>query len=405
MKKLITILMVSMLCIVTSFAQPCANYFELCIDPCITERTGAGKVLKAEFKITLKNVSADPNGAGSMAIWSQQYGIGVSAALTSLTGHGGVADQMNIGSGGFVNSSTQALNQTVNGVTYTDWLQWGITVNGATGFEPHVIPVGGSDCVATITLDFDGTQDFTDSLINATASRPFIGDKDYICFFPGDGVLPIALVLNDFGTRIVPPGIPVALPCYSTIMGFKGPGPLAVDLFEFYGKKQEEGNVLNWSVLNEINVKEHVVQRRTERMEEFVDIHQEAGVNNEHALNQYQHLDRGMNQNAYYRIKSIEEDGEISYSHIIFLERNERKMTVYPNPSFGDLNIEYTSTNEEDIQLKIVDKAGRVQWLQQRDVVEGFNNLKLDISELPAGMYYLELSSSNIQLQERIIKK
>ena len=67
---------------------------------------------------------------------------------------------------------------------------------------------------------------------------------------------------------------------------------------------------------------------------------------------------------------------------------------VFPNPTQGQIEILYS----EELNIKIIDNTGRV--VKQESLV----NSKIDISELPNGVYFLQINSKDQFKTERIIK-
>ncbi|MCI5082447.1 MAG: SusF/SusE family outer membrane protein [Saprospiraceae bacterium] len=72
---------------------------------------------------------------------------------------------------------------------------------------------------------------------------------------------------------------------------------------------------------------------------------------------------------------------------------------VFPNPTSSSLNINIEAVElQKNVQMVITDLNGRVIRVQQLDVLE---NLNVDVSNLEAGMYILQLSNDNYLLGKR----
>ncbi len=74
-------------------------------------------------------------------------------------------------------------------------------------------------------------------------------------------------------------------------------------------------------------------------------------------------------------------------------------LNIYPNPSRDVLFVELDLNGQAEIQLSLYDMVGR-KWLTQ--VAQ--NKQTLDISELPSGLYWLELRSERAVLTRKIMK-
>ena len=68
-------------------------------------------------------------------------------------------------------------------------------------------------------------------------------------------------------------------------------------------------------------------------------------------------------------------------------------LTVYPNPTKGKVNVEFTSDVTVDGLMKIVDLTGHLIITQRIVIQEGFNNFDMDLSDITSGMYLVVLES------------
>ena len=72
-------------------------------------------------------------------------------------------------------------------------------------------------------------------------------------------------------------------------------------------------------------------------------------------------------------------------------------LRTFPNPTIGRLNLSFNSLVESHLRLELVDLVGRV-LLQARTIMQvGPNNIDLDVTSAPQGMYQLRILSSNFQ--------
>ena len=87
-----------------------------------------------------------------------------------------------------------------------------------------------------------------------------------------------------------------------------------------------------------------------------------------------------------YRIKAVMKDQSIVYSSSVLLKANQQadELSFYPNPAQHELNL-YIGTSLKHAQAMIYDLSGA---MLQQTVFTG-NNLKLNISKLKPGTYYL----------------
>jgi hypothetical protein len=65
-------------------------------------------------------------------------------------------------------------------------------------------------------------------------------------------------------------------------------------------------------------------------------------------------------------------------------------LTLYPNPTQGTLTLAFWATAESVESLQVLDVAGRVVHTQTVNTVEGRNEVALDLSAQPAGVYFVQ---------------
>jgi hypothetical protein len=77
------------------------------------------------------------------------------------------------------------------------------------------------------------------------------------------------------------------------------------------------------------------------------------------------------------------------------------KALVYPNPTSGDIYIEYAALAEGALKVELTDLAGRTVFLQEAIVTAGSNLLPFSF-ELPSGIYLLTLMQGESKLHFRL---
>ncbi len=79
------------------------------------------------------------------------------------------------------------------------------------------------------------------------------------------------------------------------------------------------------------------------------------------------------------------------------------QLQVFPNPASSILNVQFNSTNEGALELKLMDMAGRVIQTQKSDVKQGLNAHKLDINTLSAATYMLQVIYKSTDAKEEFM--
>ena len=77
------------------------------------------------------------------------------------------------------------------------------------------------------------------------------------------------------------------------------------------------------------------------------------------------------------------------------MESGAVNASVYPNPTSGKINIEFTSSAKADHTIRITDLAGRVVVVKEVNAAAGTNVVSLDLTEQGAGMYLVHITDQN----------
>ncbi|MBK9452604.1 MAG: T9SS type A sorting domain-containing protein [Bacteroidetes bacterium] len=167
---------------------------------------------------------------------------------------------------------------------------------------------------------------------------------------------------------------------------------LPVELLDFAGNYESGMVDLNWSVAGEFGLKNYVLERKSTG-KDWIDLAGYAANGNQST---YLFTDaRPMPGPNQYRLRMIEQDGNIQYSHEVEVMVPEtQRFTVWPNPATDELNVEVYDENGLVGDLVVVDELG--QEVMRRHV-QSASNLpvyeKLGLGELPAGIYFLRFGN------------
>lgn len=84
---------------------------------------------------------------------------------------------------------------------------------------------------------------------------------------------------------------------------------------------------------------------------------------------------------------------------------NNEKLKVYPNPSYSDFTLEYNLSFPCDVHLLIYNQLGqKIKIIANKNQQQGTQQLKVDLSGLPGGIYFCVLQKEKEVLSKRIIK-
>lgn len=104
----------------------------------------------------------------------------------------------------------------------------------------------------------------------------------------------------------------------------------------------------------------------------------------------------------YFRLKIWEEDGSYSFSSVksLFVDSEQAVLTLFPNPAKDWVEIS-SSQSLENTNLQAFNQLGQAVAVQHQ---QNGQNLRLTISDWPAGQYIIRLEQNGIVRNLRLIK-
>ena len=100
-------------------------------------------------------------------------------------------------------------------------------------------------------------------------------------------------------------------------------------------------------------------------------------------------------EKQYYRLRQVDLDGRIKLSNVIIIKGGRAdKLSLsaaFPNPVQSRLNVMADAPGKGNVDVVIIDAAGRVVKTQKSMVDAGTNALSFDVSALSRGSYIIKL--------------
>jgi len=82
---------------------------------------------------------------------------------------------------------------------------------------------------------------------------------------------------------------------------------------------------------------------------------------------------------------------------------NSRYLNIYPNPARNSFNIETNFENNKDLNIMLFNIVGdKVYENNFRNISS--QNINIDISEFPVGLYFIRISTNEESITKKIIK-
>ncbi|HQU60587.1 MAG TPA: T9SS type A sorting domain-containing protein, partial [Saprospiraceae bacterium] len=83
------------------------------------------------------------------------------------------------------------------------------------------------------------------------------------------------------------------------------------------------------------------------------------------------------------------------------IENGVGQIELFPNPARQQLTVAFSLPEGDRVQVKVVSLAGAVLYSEEASMEAGRQEVRLDVSTLQSGMYFLEVTSKG----ERQAKK
>ena len=172
---------------------------------------------------------------------------------------------------------------------------------------------------------------------------------------------------------------------------------LAIELVSFNGSAMENGNLISWSTGAEID-NDYFILERSYNGNDFEMINQQNGAGNSNTLLEYSFLDVDVDGDAFYQLKQVDLNGEITSSGIIYVDRNNDQLLldVAPNP-FSDVLV--VAPGFADFEYVLQDLSGQVV---DRGVIKSNNTI--ETQQLNSGVYFIEVKTQSTIWSKKLIK-
>lgn len=110
---------------------------------------------------------------------------------------------------------------------------------------------------------------------------------------------------------------------------------------------------------------------------------------------------------AYYKISQLDNESNAIDSRIavVNLSGSQEELLIYPVPAVDLLNMTINKSKDELVSVQVYDVAGKLIYSTVVSMVKGSNYFGLQISDLPAGQYVLQLRNENGTLISELFTK
>jgi len=220
-------------------------------------------------------------------------------------------------------------------------------------------------------------------------------------FTADDGASGINVVIGDQGTFNIT--ISDGTDCQASLeIGPVNCIKFSIELSEFYGKIRESSNTLHWTTATETD-NDYFVVERSANGNDFEALGVVQGQINSLVATDYVFEDDSpLKELNFYRLRSVDVFGLSEFSEVILLDRSDEgatnEISVYPNPINDILIVE---SPDENALISIYHTDGRLLHTSRAN----YGSQLIDLSHLPAGLFYLKVVGSTFEYTDRIIKQ
>lgn len=170
----------------------------------------------------------------------------------------------------------------------------------------------------------------------------------------------------------------------------------------FNARLNNRNALLSWEVLEELANTIFIIERSVDGRQ-FKEAGRVAGeLKQQYSWNDYIPAD----SKFYYRIK-METIAGVKYSSVNVVNSidNDFEVRILNNPFYEQINLEVISDKNQQIQLQLMDMAGRILKEERRLLTTGMNFITVQHpGYLQGGMYLLKISIQGKSIQKTILK-
>ena len=178
-------------------------------------------------------------------------------------------------------------------------------------------------------------------------------------------------------------------------IGQSNNAPLPITLVDFSGKENGRENLLEWTTASEHNSNYYQLESSYDG-QHFEFLSQQSAAGNSTTNIQYTDIDAQPKNITYYRLKSVDMNGEFTYSEIIVIVRQHHALqfSAAPNPTHDKSLVLFQTEQAENASLQLFNSSGAlISELFNGNTGKELHSIQVDCSSLNKGVYYYRLLS------------
>jgi len=194
----------------------------------------------------------------------------------------------------------------------------------------------------------------------------------------------------------------------ATVIGCMQNVTLPVELMSFAGSLNNNKVNLQWAVAENQHNDHFEVEKSTDGKEfttaAIVMASSKPGTES-YVINETMKSEK-----VYYRLRMFDNNKVVTFSKTLLFENKTittgSGLKIVNNPAVDKLSLSFASTNNQPVEIKIYDLAGKMQMNQKINVYTGNNFVSLPlISSFKTGMYAVEISNGSERQTAKFVKQ
>lgn len=179
---------------------------------------------------------------------------------------------------------------------------------------------------------------------------------------------------------------------------------IPINGIEVQAKRQGGDVILSWSTQSEQNSAYFDVERSYDGTS-FTKIGQVSAAGYSNSVRQYQFADVNVAKAMiFYRLKLVDADGsnKLSPTRVVAkLDNSKQSFLLYPNPAISNVNLLLNEVAKADLQVHITNSLG--QMVQSTRITKGTQLIKLNIAQLPKGIYTVMVVGNEMPIVQKLL--
>lgn len=182
-----------------------------------------------------------------------------------------------------------------------------------------------------------------------------------------------------------------------------------IRLTSFTAHAEQKYNLLKWTTETEEDNAYFSIQRSADG-QNFIEIGRVAGNGTTTAITDYQFSDnQPFSPLSYYRLQQVDFDGKSSFSDIVSVVRKDVDsfdiISFGPNPNQGEMEVIISDIQSSSVDYIITNINGNILAQNSLTTIKGLNTFKVNMTDSPAGIYFISIVNGDLSRHLKFFKK